>query len=79
MRVDAHVSSRAGQRLALAVGNVLFCFGVTILFGHTEVDDMDDIGGLRSGTANQKVIGLDITVDEVLFVDGLDAGKLIVR
>lgn len=37
---------------------------------------MDDILPLRGGTSDQEVVGLDITVDQVLLVDGLDPGDL---
>lgn len=55
---------------------MLFRFGITILLGHTEVDDVNDVGGFRVGSAYQKVVGLDISVDQVLFVDCLYSGKL---
>lgn len=41
MRVDTHVASRPAQRLALAIGDVLLRLRITILLGHTKVDDMD--------------------------------------
>lgn len=38
---------------------------------------MNDIGGFRARAANEEVIWLDIAVNEILLVDGLDAGKLL--
>jgi hypothetical protein len=73
MGVDAHVASGTGQRLALPVGNVLLRLGVTVLLGHTKVDNVDNIGALGAWTANEKVVGLDVAVDEVLLVDGLNS------
>lgn len=75
MRVDTHVTGSAGQRFPLAVGDVLLGLGVSVLLGHTEVDHVDDVGRLGSWSSDQKVVGLDITVDEVLFVYRLDSGK----
>jgi hypothetical protein len=51
---------------------VLLGLGVTVLFGQAEIDDMDDIGGLGVWPTDKKVVGLDVTVDEILLVDGLD-------
>ena len=50
----------------------MFGLGISILFGHAKVDDMDDVGGFRARTADEEVVGLDIAVDEVLLVDGLN-------
>lgn len=75
MGVDTHVTSSARKRLAFAVGNVLLRLGVTVLLGHTEIDHVDDIRSLGVWPADEEVIGLDITVDQVLLVDGLDAGQ----
>lgn len=50
VRVDAHVPCSAAQALALSVGDVLFGLWVTVLLGHTEIDDVDDYKG-RIGLA----------------------------
>lgn len=42
---------------------MLLGLGVAILFSHTKVDDMDDIGGLGARAADQEVVGLDVTVN----------------
>jgi hypothetical protein len=76
MRVDAHVPGRAAQALALAVRDVLFGLGVAVLLGHAEVDDVNSVGALGAGTTDEKVVGFDITVDEVLFVDRLYPSEL---
>lgn len=44
MCVDAHVSRCATQTLALSVRYVLLRFRISILLGHTEIDDMNDCG-----------------------------------
>ena len=72
--VDAHVARGAGQRLALPVRDVLLGLGVAVLLGHAEVDDVDDVGRLGVGSADEEVVGLDVAVDQVLFVDRLHAG-----
>lgn len=75
MSVDTHVASGAREGLALAVGNVLLRLGVAVLLGHAKINDVNDIGGLGAGTANDEVVGFDVAVDEVSLVDGLDAGE----
>ena len=74
--VDAHVPGGSGQRLPLAVGDVLLRLGVAVLLGHSKVDDVDDVGDLGLGAADEEVVGLDVAVDEVLFVDRLDPREL---
>jgi hypothetical protein len=56
---------------------VLLGLGVTVLLGHTEINHVNDIGGLGSGASNKEVVRFDISVDEVLLVDRLNAGKLV--
>jgi len=75
MGVDAHVSCGTRERLSLPVWNVLLGLGVTVLLGHAEVDDVDNVRVLAVGTTDEEVVRLDVTVDEVLLVDGLYAGQ----
>jgi len=77
MGIDAHVSSSAAQALSFAVRNMLFCFGVTILLGHSEVNDMDKVGVFGMGSTDQKVVRFDITINQILLVDCLDAAQLV--
>lgn len=77
MSIDTHVTCCTRQRLAFTVWDMLFGLGVSILLCHAKIDDMDDIGGFRARAANEEVIWLDIAVNEILLVDGLDAGKLL--
>lgn len=44
MCVNAHISCRAAKTFAFPVRYVLFCFRISILLGHTEIDNMDDCG-----------------------------------
>lgn len=47
------------------------------MLGHSKVNDVDYIGGLGVRATDEEVVGLDITVDQVLFVDCLNAGELL--
>jgi hypothetical protein len=55
---------------------VLLRLRVAVLLGHTEVDDVNHISGFSAWPSDEEVVGFDVSVDEVLFVDRLDAGKL---
>lgn len=69
--IDAHVTSGSAERFALAVRYMLLGFGVAVLLCHTKVDDVDQIGVIRVGFADKEVVRLDITVNEVLFMNCL--------
>jgi hypothetical protein len=56
---------------------MLLCFGVTVLLCHTEVDYVDDICGLGARSSDQKVVRLNVSVNQITLVDCLDAGKLL--
>ncbi len=73
VRVDTHITGGTGERFALAVWDVLLRLGVSVLLGHAKVNDVNNVGGLGSGTADDEVVGLDVSVDEVALVYGLDA------
>ena len=79
MRVDAHVARGAGQTLALAVRYVLLCLGVTVLFGHSKIDHEDGVGVLGPRTADQEIVWLDVTVDEVAIMDTLHQRNLVIH
>jgi len=51
-------------------------FGIPVLLGHSKVDDVDDVFSLRAGPSDQEVVGLDVTVDEVLLVNRLNPCNL---
>lgn len=71
MRVDTHVSCSTREGLSLPIRNVLFRLGITILLCHAKINDMDNVGTLGAWSADEEVVGFDVSVDEVLFVDGL--------
>lgn len=76
MRVYTHISCGATQALSFSIRDVLPGLRISVLFRHTKVDDMDKVGVLGPGAANEKVVGLDITINQILFVDGLCPCKL---
>jgi hypothetical protein len=42
MSVDTHVPSSSTQTLSFSVRNMLSRLGITVLLGHTEIDNVDD-------------------------------------
>ncbi len=55
---------------------MLLRLGVAVLLSHAEINHVDDVSALRARAANEEVVGLDVTVDQILLVDGLDARQL---
>jgi hypothetical protein len=76
MGVDTHVTGSSRQTLAFPVGDVLLRLGVSVLLGHAEIDNMDNVGSLRSWPTDQEVVGLDVAIDQVLLVNGLYSRQL---
>ena len=74
MREDRGVPGGAGQVLALAEGNVL-AFRVLVALGQAEIDDVDVVLG-RLVASDQEVVGLDVAMDDPLFVHLLNAVDL---
>ena len=74
--VDTGVASGTGQVLVLTVRDVEVSLGVTVLFGQAKVDNVDLVSTLAD--THEEVIGLNVTVDEGLGVDVLDAGDKLV-
>jgi len=70
--VDGGITSGSGQVLVLPIRDVEVGLGVTVFLGQTEIDDIDLVAALAD--AHEEVIRFDITVDEGLGVDVLDAG-----
>jgi hypothetical protein len=56
---------------------VLLGLGVSVLLGHAKIHHMNHIGGFGYRTTDQEVVGFDVTVDEVLLMNGLNAGELL--
>ena len=76
MRVDGRVTSGTRQVLVLTVRDVEVRLRIPVLLRQTEVDDVDLVAPLAN--PHQEVVRLDITVDEALGVDVLDAGDELV-
>ena len=74
MGIDRHVSCCSTQTLSLSVRDMLLCFGVSVLFGHSEINNVNNIGGFGTGTTNEEVVGFDVSVDQVTVMDSLDSG-----
>lgn len=64
MCVYGGVAGRARQVLVLPVRDVLVCAGITVLFGQTKVNDVHQVALLSK--PHQEVVGLDISMDEIL-------------
>ena len=71
MGVYGGVAGRAGQVLVLSVHDVLACAVVSVLFGEAEINEEHFVA--VAPDAHQKVVGLDVPMDEVLVVDEFDA------
>ena len=74
MGVDGGVAGGAGEVLILTVRDVLVRPGVTVFLGQAEVDDVDQVALLAE--AHQEVVGLHVSVDEVLGVDVFNPADL---
>jgi len=65
-----------GCRQLLEGSRLTLRLGISVLLGHSEIDDVNGVGSLRSRSTDEEVVRLDVSVDEVLLVDGLDSGEL---
>lgn len=74
MGVYGSVASSASQVFVLAVRDVLVGASISVLLGQAEVNDVNKVALFSQ--AHQKVIGLDVSVDEVLGVDVFDTADL---
>ena len=74
MGVDGSVSSCAGQVLVLAIRDVKVSLGVSVLFGKSEIDNIDLISSLAN--AHEEIVGLDVSVDKISRMDVLDSRDL---
>lgn len=74
--VDAGVASRAGQVLIFAIGNVLMRAWIAVLFGQTEIDNVND--ALALAQTNQEIVGFDIAVNKRFGMDIFQAGEQLI-
>lgn len=75
MCVDGSVTGSTGKILVLTVGDMLMSFTISILFGKTKIDHIDDVGFFSE--TEEEVIGLDISMDVVSTVNEFNSGDLI--
>ncbi len=76
MSVDAHVPSGSAKALSLAIRYMLLCLGIAVLLGHAKIDDVHQVGMFCVRSSHKEVVWLDISVNQILFVDRLDTAKL---
>jgi hypothetical protein len=74
MRVDRRVARRAGQVLAVLVGD-MFALAVFKALSESEVNNVDLVFGLVR-SPNQKIVRLDVAMNYPLFMHLLDAHQL---
>jgi hypothetical protein len=74
--VDAGITGGTSQVLVLSVRNVEVRLGIAVFLSQTEIDHVDLVAALAN--AHEEVVGLDVTVDEGLGVDVLNAGDELV-
>jgi hypothetical protein len=74
VRVDRRVACRAGQVLAILVGD-MFALAVFKALCESEVNDVDLVFGLVR-SPNQKIVRLDVAVNYPLLVHLLDSHQL---
>lgn len=71
MRVDAHVTRRARQAFVFSIRYMLVRLHVYVLFGQSEVDDVNDLLPFVCASSYQEVLRLDVAVDQVSTVNVL--------
>jgi len=71
MGVDAGVPCRSGKIFVLSVRNVLSGPVVTVLLGQSEIDEEEFVAVTTD--AHEEVVGLDVSVDEILVVNVFDS------
>ena len=60
--IDTGITCSTSQVFVLTVWNMEMGFGVTVLLGQTEIDDIDLVASLSD--THEEVVRLDVTVDE---------------
>ena len=69
MGVNAHVARRAGKALVFAERYVLLRRWIDVLFGKTKVDHVYNVLLPIGVPTDEKVLRLDVTIDELFRVD----------
>jgi hypothetical protein len=71
MSIDRSVPSGTSQVLVLPVGDMQVSLGVSVLFGETEINDINLIASFPN--THEEIVGLDISVDKVSRVNVFDS------
>jgi len=74
MCVDGSVTGSTGKIFVLTIGDMLMSFTISILFGQTKIDHIDNVGFFSE--TEEEVIGLDISMDIVSTVNKFNSGNL---
>jgi hypothetical protein len=74
--VDGRIAGSSSQVLVLTVRDVEVRLRVAVLLGQSKIDHVDLVAALAN--THEKVVRLDVTVDERLGMDVLDAGDELV-
>lgn len=69
--VDAHVARRPRQAFVFPIGYVFVRLQVYVLFGQSEVNDVNDLLPFCCAPSDQEVLRLDVPVDQVPTVNVL--------
>ena len=70
MGFDRSITGFTSEVVVLIVWHVYAVHGVAVLRGQTKIDNVDLVATLSD--THEEVVRLDISVDEVLVVDGFD-------
>ena len=70
MGVNGSISCSSCEVLSISIGNVFTSFRIAEPFGEAEVDNVDIM--LLLPNADEEIVGLDVTVQEVAGMDKLN-------
>ena len=76
MSIDAHISCSACQALVLSILNVFPALWINELFSETKIDNMDNVLIWCAMPTHKEILGLNVTIYQVLAVYILDSGNL---
>lgn len=76
MRIDTHVTYGACQIFIFCIVDMPSSFGINILFGKSEVHDMNDMWGILGQPTNEAVFRFDVTVYQMFPVGEMASYKM---
>jgi len=68
MCVDAHVACSACQALVFTIRYMLVCLRVDIFLCESKVNNVNDVASLRRLAADEEILRLNVTIDQMLGV-----------